>query len=150
MDVALLGAHTLTNKQSSLPAVPEVVVHSLPKAVAASVVVHGVGGWGGCHRRFPTGGAAYGIPSHSLTVLTVLLVIPHTGPDVVCTVVPAAHVGASAVADLAAGPADAIAITATVRAATANTDPNTRDRSPDNLVTVIPNPNFTFPSFPFD
>lgn len=146
----MLGAHTLTNRQSSLPNVPEVEVHALPKAVAGSVVVHGVGGWGGCHRRFPTGGAAYGIPSHSLTPLTLLLVIPHTGPAVVCTSVPGAHVGVCAVADLVAGPADAMASTPTVRAATIKTEPNTRDRNPDNLVTLIPKPILTFLSFPFD
>lgn len=133
MAVALAGAHTFRNRQSSLPAVPEVVVHSLPKAVAGNVVVHGVGGCGGFQRRFPTGGAAYGIPSHSLTLLTDVLVIPHTGPEVVCTVVPGAHVPGCALADLAAGPAEAIATTATVTAATATAEPSTRDRHRNSL-----------------
>jgi hypothetical protein len=43
----------------------------------------GVTGWGGRHRFAPTGGAAYGMPSHSLTVP---LLIPCTTPAFVCTV----------------------------------------------------------------
>ena len=48
---------------------------------------------------------------------------PHTGPLDVCNVVPGAHLAGCALADLVAGPADAIAITPTVRPATVNTDP---------------------------
>src|ERR1700733_5707085 len=106
--VAVTGAHTLTNRQFSLPA-PDVCVHSLPKAVAGNVVVHAVGGWGGLHRRRPTGGAAYGIPSHSLTPRAVVLVRPQTCPYLVWTVVPGAQVSACARAALADGPAVAIA-----------------------------------------
>ena len=54
--------------------------------------------------------------------------IPHTGPLDVCNVVPGAHLAGCTLADLVVGPADAIAITPTVRPATVNTDPNSRDR----------------------
>ena len=50
----------------------------------------GAAGCGGCQRRGPTGGAAYGMPSHSLTPLST---IPQTGPLDVVTVVLAAHTG---------------------------------------------------------
>src|SRR2546425_12288788 len=81
------GAQTLMNRQSSLPAFgPDFpmagCVQMLPKAVAASVALHGACGCGGAQRRLPTGGAAYGMPSHSLTPLTTM---PHTGPVDVCT-----------------------------------------------------------------
>ena len=105
-------------------------------------MLHCVGGCGGCHRKAPTGGAAYGMPSHSLTPVAVVLVIPHTGPEAVGTVVPAAHVPVVALAALVAGPAEAIAMTPTVRAATANTDPNSRDRHRRNLM------NLMIPRFP--
>ena len=55
------GAHTLTNRQSSVPPEPnpgKLWAHSLPNEVACSVVVQGVGGCGGYQRRDPTGGAA--------------------------------------------------------------------------------------------
>ena len=92
------GAQTLMNRQSSLPAFgPDFpaagCVQMLPTAVALSVAVQDAGGRGGAQRRLPTGGAAYGMPSHSLTPLTTM---PQTGPLEVCTVVPAAQAGAAA------------------------------------------------------
>jgi hypothetical protein len=137
MEVAVAGAHTFTNRQFSLPAGGLVApcVHSLPNCVACRVVVHGAGGCGGSQRRFPTGGAAYGIPSHSLTPLVVVLVIPQTGPEVVCTVVPGVHVTVCALADFVEEPAETIAMIATVRAATANSDPNSRKHNRNNLIT---------------
>src|SRR3989442_199175 len=50
--------------------------------VQRRVALHGACGCGGAQRRLPTGGAAYGMPSHSLTPLTTM---PHTGPVDVCT-----------------------------------------------------------------
>src|SRR4051794_15912738 len=92
---ASAGRHTFTNRQSSL--VPEFDGDRqvLPNAVAAFVWVQAAAGSGGCQRRAPTGGAAYGIPSHSLTPLTV---IPHTGPRFVGTSVPGAHATAGSAA----------------------------------------------------
>src|ERR1700693_874190 len=92
------GAQTLRNRQSALPAFgPDFpaagCVQMLPKAVAASVVLQAACSCGEAQRRLPTGGAAYGMPSHSLTPLTTM---PQTGPVDVCTVVPAAQAGAAA------------------------------------------------------
>lgn len=57
------GRHTLMNRQSSLVGpVLDGDRHESPNDVASNVVDHGVGGCGGCQRRAPTGGAAYGIP----------------------------------------------------------------------------------------
>jgi hypothetical protein len=63
-------------------------VHSLPNVVACRLAVHGACGCGGCQRSAPTGGAAYGMPSHSLTPLST---IPQTGPALVCKFVPTAQ-----------------------------------------------------------
>src|SRR5215469_5765138 len=98
------GAQTLMKRQFSLP--PDgkpgnCWAHSLPNAVASMVADQGAGGCGGCQRRLPTGGAAYGIPSHSLTPLTT---VPHTGPSAVATFVPGAQpaVDGCALADVVA------------------------------------------------
>src|SRR5215468_4743200 len=93
------GAQTLMNRQSSLPVFgPDFptagCVQMLPKAVAASVALHGAGGCGGVQRRLPTGGAAYGMPSHSLTPLNTM---PHTAPDDVRTTGVAGSHGTAAV-----------------------------------------------------
>src|ERR1700733_10079355 len=92
--VALCGAQTLTNRQFSVPPdgnAGKSCTHSLPKAVASRVEVHGVGGCGGSQRREPTGGCAYGMPSHSETPL---LTMPQTGPSAVVTLVPDAQAAA--------------------------------------------------------
>jgi hypothetical protein len=92
--VALAGAHTFTKRQFSEPPAGKPgkpCAHSFPNCVACSVAVHGVGAWGGCQRSAPTGGAAYGMPSHSLTPTAVVLATPQTGPSAVWTVVPAAQ-----------------------------------------------------------
>jgi FixJ family two-component response regulator len=64
------------------------------------------------------------------------VVIPQTGPLIVCTSVPDAHdtVAGAALADFAEGPAEATALMQTVRTATANTEPITRDRDRSNLI----------------
>src|SRR6266850_7908909 len=87
------GAQTLMNRQSSLPAFGPFFpaagcVQMLPTAVAFNVAVQGATGWGGAQRSLPTGGAAYGMPSHSFTPFTTM---PQTAPLAVITVVPAAH-----------------------------------------------------------
>src|SRR5215470_314727 len=92
------GAQTLMNRQSSLPWFgPDFpicgCVQTAPKAVAFSVVVQDSAGCGGAQRRSPTGGAAYGMPSHSFTPL---MTIPQTGPLEVWTVVPLSQGGAAA------------------------------------------------------
>src|SRR6266851_698099 len=80
------GAQTLRYRQSSPP--PLDCMHWLAKAVAFSVPLQGAAAWGGAQRRFPTGGAAKGIPCHELMPLTTM---PQTVPLSVCTVVPASH-----------------------------------------------------------
>src|SRR5215469_6839577 len=112
------GAQTLRYRQFSVPPVGNpgtgnCWTHSLPNEVACSVVVQGAGGCGGCQRSAPTGGAAYGMPSHWTTPP---LTMPHTGPAAVVTVVPAAQgtVASAARAEAAvcaavAGRAEAVA-----------------------------------------
>src|SRR5229473_4412388 len=80
------GAQTLRYRQSSPP--PLDCMHWLAKAVALSVSLQGAASWGGAQRRFPTGGAAKGIPSHELMPL---MTMPQTAPLSVCTVVPGSH-----------------------------------------------------------
>src|SRR5579859_8025709 len=95
-DVVPGGRQTLTNRQFWLPVTGRGEaavglagwVHSLPNVVACSLAVHGACGCGGCQRSAPTGGAAYGMPSHLLTPLPT---IPQTGPVLICTFVPAAQ-----------------------------------------------------------
>src|SRR5215471_1675869 len=92
------GAQTLMNRQSSLPLFgPDFpicgCVQISPKAVALSVAVQDSAGCGGAQRRSPTGGAAYGMPSHSIAPLTT---IPQTGPLEVWTVVPSSQGGPAA------------------------------------------------------
>src|SRR5215469_9534938 len=104
------GAQTLMNRQFSLPPAGNpgnCCAHSLPYAVACKVDDQGAGGCGGRQRRFPTGGAAYGIPSHSLTPLAT---VPQTGPSAVWTVVPDVQAATDgwAVADVAARTAAAV------------------------------------------
>src|SRR5487761_1101889 len=92
-DVVPGGRQTLTNRQFWLPVSGRGEaavglagwVHSLPNVVACSLAVHGACGCGGCQRSAPTGGAAYGMPSHSLTPLTT---IPQIGPVLDWTFVP--------------------------------------------------------------
>ena len=69
------GAKTLRKRQSSLPSVSVTLPssskangwrHGEPNAVASRTPVHEAAGAGGRQRRAPTGGAAYGIPRHSL------------------------------------------------------------------------------------
>src|SRR6266700_824622 len=43
--------------------------HALPGQVAFLTPVHGLAGWGGRHRRDPTGGAAYCMPKNSRALL---------------------------------------------------------------------------------
>src|SRR5215475_5910214 len=93
------GAQTLMKRQSSLefgsigPIFPAAgCVQMWPNWVALSVAVHDAAGCGGAQRRFPTGGVAYGMPSHSLTPFTTM---PQTGPFAVITVVPSAQAGAA-------------------------------------------------------
>src|SRR5215468_885592 len=93
------GAQTLMNRQSSLPWFgPDFpicgCVQTAPNAVALSVVVQDSAGCGGAQRRSPTGGAAYGMPSHSLTPLNTM---PHTAPDDVRTTGVAGSHGTAAV-----------------------------------------------------
>lgn len=57
--------------------------HAAPKALAWIGVVHAVGRIGGCHRRSPTGGDAYGMPRHDRPLS---LATPSTGPSHVATV----------------------------------------------------------------
>jgi hypothetical protein len=94
------GSVTLRNRQFSLPARLAAVpwTHSLPNWVACSTDVHRACGWGGCQRSLPTGGAAYGMPSHSRAPP---VTIPHTGPDAVETSVPSAQAAAAWVEALA-------------------------------------------------
>src|SRR4051812_27129242 len=92
------GAQTLMNRQFSLPAIGPIFpdapcVQMLPTCVAFNVPLQGAAGRGGAQRRLPTGGAAYGMPSHSLTPFTTM---PQTAPLAVITVVPAAHACAEA------------------------------------------------------
>src|SRR6516164_6074218 len=92
------GAQTLMNRQSSLPWFgPDFpmsgCVQTEPKEVALSVTVQGSAGSGGAQRRSPTGGAAYGMPSHSFTPLTTM---PQTGPLEVWIVVPSSQGGPAA------------------------------------------------------
>jgi len=82
----------------------------LPTAVAFKVAVQGATGWGGAQRSLPTGGAAYGMPSHSFTPFTTM---PQTGPLEVITVVPAAQAGA-AEARLAGNPTAAAQVAAAI------------------------------------
>src|SRR5579864_4032950 len=101
------GAQTLMNRQFSLPPAGKggnCCAHSLPNAVACRMDDQGAGGCGDRQRRSPTGGAAYGIPSHSLTPLTA---VPQTGPSAVCTFVPDTQDAVDGCA-----PADALARTA--------------------------------------
>jgi hypothetical protein len=78
------------------------------------------------------------MPSHSLTLGAVVLLIPQTGPSVVCTVVPGAHVGACAVAALDEGTAETTAMRPTVTATTATADPSSRGCHPSNLMNRLP------------
>src|SRR4051794_16666316 len=87
------GFQTLRYRQSSLELGTVGLRHSLANCVAARGAVHGAGAFGGAQRSAPTGGCAYGMPSHSPTPLAT---VPQTGPLVVWTLVPAAHAGACA------------------------------------------------------
>src|SRR4051812_38998982 len=109
------GFHTFRKRQSSLDEGTVGLRHSFPNAVAANGVVHRAGACGGAQRRAPTGGAAYGIPSHSPTPLTT---IPHTGPLLVRTSVPGAQPGAAAAVREAATVAATAATASSVTAAT--------------------------------
>src|SRR5689334_4159899 len=80
------GAITLRYRQSSDD------VHAALFCTAASVVLQEGDGCGGCQRNDPTGGAAYGIPSHWVVPAAT---IPQTHPRSVLTSVPAVQVAAS-------------------------------------------------------
>src|SRR5579875_4173721 len=108
--------------------------HGLSSVVAGNTVAHGACGCGDCHRRLPTGGAAYGMPSHSSSPLAVM---PQTGPVAVCTVVPCAHAGRCA----GAARADVVAWTAAAvpaaRITAAPTAPRHRGRRGMNWIDLI-------------
>src|SRR6267142_5696940 len=97
-----IGAITFRYRQSSD------AVHAALFCTAAYVVLQAAAGCGGCQRSDPTGGAAYGIPSHCV-VLPVTT--PQTHPRSVLTSVPAAHVAAAASLEVAARIAPAAATT---------------------------------------
>ena len=65
----------------------------LPATVASNVLVQGRAALGGCQRREPKGGAAYGIPRYDVTPPAVT---PHTGPSLVAISLPALQAGPAA------------------------------------------------------
>src|SRR6267142_2840766 len=97
-----IGAITFRYRQSSD------AVHAALFCTAAYVALQAAAGCGGCQRSDPTGGAAYGIPSHCVVLPAT---IPQTQPRSVLTSVPAAHVAAAASPDVAAQMIPAAAIT---------------------------------------
>ena len=98
--------------------VPNDCVHSLPNCVACSMFIQDGAGCGGCQRRAPTGGAAYGMPNHSLVPLTLS---PQIGPVLIVTSVPEAQavLGEAARAVRAPTPADATSTATATSAASA-------------------------------
>src|SRR6266702_3167533 len=84
-----VGVYTFRYRQSSDVLVVMTPVAMLPVwaqvfpgHVASLIPVHGAAGWGGCHRRAPTGGAAYGMPKNSRALPACS---PRTAPLPVCT-----------------------------------------------------------------
>ena len=104
-----VGAVMSSCRQSSLAVLVPDPGHPGGWVTAARVVVHDCG-CGGCQRSWPTGGAAYGMPSHWLKLVLATIPVaevpagyemPQTGPLVVTTVVP--ELQAEAWAALATG-----------------------------------------------
>src|SRR5690242_5879232 len=87
--LALAGVNTFRYRQSSdvlaTPNADDGCGQCGAKLVAARTLCQGAGGFGGCQRSAPTGGAAYGMPRYSSVAATAF---PRTAPSAVVTTRP--------------------------------------------------------------